>query len=773
MITRLIPISSSRRLRLFVILSLFCVTLLSSSCSLIKTKSYYIASGRRYANKGQLREAAIQYLNAIKQDPQSATAHHELGRIAIRMGDVHSAELELAQAAQLDPKDLQTKVDYGHVLITTGKFDEAERQAQSVLSKEPDNADAHIIMSRVNGARDDSHRALLEAQEAVKAKPTEADAQIALAGAHVQLREFGEAENVLKTAVSQDPKSVQLLMALGDLYLIQKKFDLSEATFKRAIATDKKNAQPRARLLNQYIVLHKWDSAKEVAVQAKADNPKDPLSYRMMGDFLLWTGDLNGALAEYDKAVKEHPYDYVMARAYVQLLIFGDRIEQADKLNKQVMKQFGADPMSLIARGQILLRQGNPSDAASALKSALRVAQNNYLAHLNLGIALQQLNDPVGAERELREAARLRPGTPGTQFMLAELGRSSRNVELLFDTAENLLQAYPRSASAYVLRGTAAFAWKQNTAGEADFKKAIEVDPKSPVGYAALGQLRMEQGKMAEAEKLLRQSLEVDPTYSYALRELAELLNRTGRANEGIALVSEKLAQSPNNANYQTILGELQFQQKQYAQAESHFKKATELNPELDSAWQLLGQTQAAEGNLDGTIATYQRWANASLLNALPYVLLGQVNESRQDWTLAEKAYRKALERDPSNPIAANNLANGLLERSGDAQAALSLALIALKSDPNSTIVADTVGLAYLRQGKTQQAIETFNQALRSDDRNASLHYHLAKALTDAGDMRQAAVHMGMAQKLDPQFVASNEEREKVQAYFQNQQKKQ
>jgi len=766
-------IGSFRRVRPILILLLGCTLALCSSCSWIKTEGYYVASGKRYAKKGQLREAAIQYLNAIKQNPQSARAHHELGLTAVRMGDIHSGELELQQAAQLDPNNPQARVDYGNVLITVGKIDEAERQAQAVLAKAPDNADAHIIMSRVNGARDDAHRALVEAQAAVKAKPTEADAQIVLAGAHVKLREFGEAENVLKTAIQADPKNLQLLMALGDLYLVQQKFDASEATFRQAIAADKTNSQPRARLLNQYVVLHKWDKAKEVAQQAKADNPKDPLSYRMMGDFLLWTGDLNGALAEYGKAVKEHPYDYLMARAYVQLLIFGDRIDEADKLNKQVMKLFGSDPMSLIARGQILLRQGNPADAASALKSALRVAQNNYLAHLNLGIALQQLNDPVGSERELREAARLRPGTPGTQFMLAELGRSSHNVELLFNTAENLLQAYPRSASAYVLRGTAALAWKQSSAGEADFKKAIEVDPKSPVGYAALGQLRVEQGKMTEAEKLLRQSLQVDPNYAYALRQLSSLLNHTGRSAEAITLISERLNQAPNNANYQTILGELQFEAKQYPAAEASFEKAIKINPELDSAWQLLGQAQAAQGNLDGTISTFQRWANASLLNATPYVLLGQVHESRQDWTLAEKAYRKALERDPTNPIAANNLANGLLERSGDPQAALSLALTALKSDPQSTIIADTVGLAYMRQGKTDQAIDTFNDALRNDERNASLHYHLSKALADSGDLRQAAVQLEMARKLDPQLVASNEEREKVQAYFQNQQKKQ
>jgi tetratricopeptide (TPR) repeat protein len=429
--------------------------------------------------------------------------------------------------------------------------------------------------------------------------------------------------------------------------------------------------------------------------------------------------------------------------------------------------------MSMVARGQILVRQGKPADAVPILKAVLRATPNNYLAHLYLGIALQQTEDPVGAEREIREAQRVRPGNPGTQFLLAELGRSTRNVDLLFNSAENLLAAFPRSASAYVLRGTAALAWKQNSGGEADFKKAIEVDPRSPVGYAALGQLRVEQGKYAEAEKLFRQSLGADPAYMYAMRQLALLMAKTGRSGEAISMMNEKVAKAPNSANAQAILGELQYGAKQYQAAEASLTNAVKLNPELDSAWQVLGQTQAVQGNLDGTVATYEHWGVVAPINSTPYVLLGEIHEMRHDWTLAEKAYRKALERDPNNPIAANNLANGMLERTGDPQAALSLALNALKVDPSSSVIADTVGLAYIREGKYQQAIEVLSNALRTDDQSASLHFHISQALRETGQAKEAAVHMERARKIDPELVASNEERDKVHEYFVNQNKHQ
>ena len=96
-----------------------------------------------------------------------------------------------------------------------------------------------------------------------------------------------------------------------------------------------------------------------------------------------------------------------------------------------------------------------------------------------------------------------------------------------------------------------------------------------------------------------------------------------------------------------------------------------------------------------------------------------------------------------------------------------------MKVEPNSPIIADTVGLAYIRQSKFQRAAEVLENALRQDDRNASLHFHFSQALRENGQLQEAAAHLQIARKLDPEMVAANEERDKVHEYFVNQQRKQ
>ena len=53
---------------------------------------------------------------------------------------------------------------------------------------------------------------------------------------------------------------------------------------------------------------------------------------------------------------------------------------------------------------------------------------------------------------------------------------------------------------------------------------------------------------------------------------------------------------------------------------------------------------------------------------------MGELYESKRDWTKAQEAYQKALQLKPNDPIASNNLANVMLQSGGNADVAMSLA---------------------------------------------------------------------------------------------------
>jgi Tfp pilus assembly protein PilF len=80
-----------RRLRRLLVAVLAAVFLVGCSQDPNARKREYFESGQRYFQEQNYREATIQYLNALKADPQYAEAHYQLARCY--------AKLELWNAA--------------------------------------------------------------------------------------------------------------------------------------------------------------------------------------------------------------------------------------------------------------------------------------------------------------------------------------------------------------------------------------------------------------------------------------------------------------------------------------------------------------------------------------------------------------------------------------------------------------------------------------------------------------------------------------------------
>ncbi|MFB3040933.1 MAG: tetratricopeptide repeat protein, partial [Candidatus Poribacteria bacterium] len=73
-----------------------------------------------------------------------------------------------------------------------------------------------------------------------------------------------------------------------------------------------------------------------------------------------------------------------------------------------------------------------------------------------------------------------------------------------------------------------------------------------------------------------------------------------------------------------------------------------------------------------------------------------------------EKLYQEAITGEPEHATWHNNLAWLYVEQKRKAQKAVELAQQAVKIDPKSTIVLDTLGWSYLRHGQYGQALRAF-----------------------------------------------------------------
>ncbi len=92
-----------------------------------------------------------------------------------------------------------------------------------------------------------------------------------------------------------------------------------------------------------------------------------------------------------------------------------------------------------------------------------------------------------------------------------------------------------------------------------------------------------------------------------------------------------------------------QLMQQQYSPAILACRQSLALDPLQPSALINLGYSQLKLGALGEARSAYQRAAELAPQSAPPYSGLGAVAMTQQDWVQAERYYRLALERDPSN----------------------------------------------------------------------------------------------------------------------------
>jgi tetratricopeptide (TPR) repeat protein len=152
-------------------------------------------------------------------------------------------------------------------------------------------------------------------------------------------------------------------------------------------------------------------------------------------------------------------------------------------------------------------------DSETLFAHALVVTKNNHVAHVNLGVALEQKGELNEALAEYRAAEQLAP----------ELYHIHNNLGNLLD---NL--GHPKKALA-------------------EYREAVLLNPKLPSLHNGAGIVLTELGRFDEAMSQFKEAARLDPTYPWAHLEIGKMRLKQGRDAEAIDEFREALRIDPNN----------------------------------------------------------------------------------------------------------------------------------------------------------------------------------------------------------------------------------
>ncbi len=235
---------------------------------------------------------------------------------------------------------------------------------------------------------------------------------------------------------------------------------------------------------------------------------------------------------------------------------------------------------ALLVLGALTWRQsGDYRDVVTLYRATLARSPESWVAHLNLGAALDEAGDSAAALPHLRRALELKPGHPETLNTLGNtlnrLGRPAEARPLL----EQAVQRQPRFAAAHNTLGVARMALGEHEAGLAAFRRAVELAPGLVTAQVNLGWALVQGGRRAEGLERLQRVHRGHPDDADAAAKLglAHALGREFAAAE--PPLRRAVALQPERPDVRHVLGAVLLELSRPAEAAAEFEAVLRLDP--------------------------------------------------------------------------------------------------------------------------------------------------------------------------------------------------
>ena len=199
--------------------------------------------------------------------------------------------------------------------------------------------------------------------------------------------------------------------------------------------------------------------------------------------------------------------------------------------------------------GIILLDSGRPMEATHFLKDATRLNPNDALALSYLGVCYERLERMDLALTAHRKAASISPDHVRILINYGmSLGRQGQfiDAEAVF---RQVLQTVPNLGEALECLAGVQLSLKHHEESVATCKKAIELNPKSTIAYATLGEALMNLGRFDETIESMKEITSIQPSAA-VYQSWSNALVRSGHPEEGLAMIEKSLAMEPQNPTF-------------------------------------------------------------------------------------------------------------------------------------------------------------------------------------------------------------------------------
>lgn len=395
------------------------------------------------------------------------------------------------------------------------------------------------------------------------------------------------------------------------------------------------------------------------------------------------------------------PFHAVIAQSLMAWISAPDDRDAAAAFQAQAGQD---DPvLSAVARslaGVMLANQGE-TDAALAIFESLWEEESRLALAVEVEVRL--LSQKGETEKALNRLSRFRSEVgrhPALTALKSEIETGQASAPHSLSTRQG--------AALAIYAATAALADQSNSDLPAVyFALSLKLDPDFDAARTLSARALDNSERLTDAEAMLRQIRETSVFHTSAQGQLAWVLRRQGRNDEALTLAKDTLDRTQDR----------------------------NIRIQLADLYQSVGRDGEAEFVLTQIIADDKV---EGVYDWRLYFARGAARERQGKWPPAENDLQTALGLNPDSPTVLNYLGYSWIDRGENLEQGLQLIERALRLNPSSGAISDSLGWAHFKLGNYDRAVFYLERATGLSPQDPEILDHLGDAYWQVGRYTEA-----------------------------------
>ncbi|MEM8649184.1 MAG: tetratricopeptide repeat protein [Pseudomonadota bacterium] len=239
--------------------------------------------------------------------------------------------------------------------------------------------------------------------------------------------------------------------------------------------------------------------------------------------------------------------------------------------------------------------------------------------------------------------------------------------------------------------------------------------PKSDVITLGLAELYLQQRNYEKSNSFYSAIPETSPFYRISKLEKASNLARLEKVDDAIATLKEIIAENPNDLQGYLTIGGIYNSNMRYREAADTY----------DTAVEIIGEPKTHHWNL--------------------FFRRGIAYERLKEWEKAEPNFQKSLELSANQAEVLNYLGYSWIDQGINLDEGLEMIKKAVRLRPRSGFIVDSLGWAYYRLGRYEEAVQELERAVELMPQDPTINDHLGDAYWKTGRRLEATFQWKIA----------------------------